>query len=147
MNELYDLIKRSEGCHERMPDGRLKAYKCPAGVWTIGWGSTGTGVTEGTTWTQQQADERMVQEADQCIKEALLLSPILKDKPYKLAAIADFIYNLGASNYSKSTLRKCVNNQDWVGAMSELRKWVNGGGKKLPGLVKRRDAEVELMRR
>ena len=138
--ELYKLIKRFEGCH-------LKAYLCPAGVWTIGWGSTGPGIVKGTVWTQAQADARLEQDALVYATGAANLSPVLLFDDNKLCAIADFCYNLGVSRYKISTLRKMVNAGDWDGAMVEMMKWVRGGGRVLPGLVKRCQARVELLRR
>lgn len=63
----------------------------------------------------------------------------------RLAAIADFAYNLGLERLKYSTLRKRVVSEDWAAVKQELVKWVNGGGKKLPGLVLRRDAEAKLL--
>lgn len=63
----------------------------------------------------------------------------------KLAAIVDFTFNLGAGRLQTSTLRRRVNQRDWVAAGQELRRWVYGGGKVLPGLVARRAAEVSLL--
>jgi len=60
-------------------------------------------------------------------------------------AIVDFTFNLGAGRLQTSTLRRRVNQRDWTAAGSELRRWVHGGGKVLPGLVTRREAEVRLM--
>ena len=51
------LIKRWEGCV-------LRAYKCPAGVWTIGWGATGPDIVEGLRWTQAQADDRLARDVE-----------------------------------------------------------------------------------
>lgn len=135
---LLALIRRFEGC-------RLKAYRCPAGVWTIGWGATGVGVTEGVVWSQQRADFRLQMDAEKYVLVALKLSPILAQDANKLAAVADFIYNLGAARYKASTLRSKVNAGDWPAAAKELSKWVWGGGKKLPGLVARRAAEAQLI--
>lgn len=67
--------------------------------------------------------------------------------PAKLAAIVDFAYNLGVGRLQASTLRRRINTQNWSEVVYELRKWVFGGGKKLPGLVIRREAEVELIKR
>ncbi len=64
----------------------------------------------------------------------------------RLAAIVDFTFNLGAGRLQTSTLRRRVNQRDWSAAASELRRWVDGGGKVLPGLAARREAEVALLR-
>jgi lysozyme len=63
----------------------------------------------------------------------------------RLAAIVDFTFNLGAGRLQTSTLRRRVNQRDWVAAASELRRWVYGGGRVLPGLVTRREAEALLL--
>jgi lysozyme len=63
----------------------------------------------------------------------------------RLAAIVDFTFNLGAGRLQTSTLRRRVNQRDWTAAGQELRRWVYGGGKVLPGLVTRREAEVALI--
>ena len=63
----------------------------------------------------------------------------------RLAAIIDFTFNLGAGRLQTSTLRRRINQRDWIAAGQELRRWVYGGGKVLPGLVARREAEVELL--
>ena len=65
----------------------------------------------------------------------------------RLAAIVDFTFNLGAGRLQTSTLRRRVNQRDWIAAGQELRRWVYGGGKVLPGLVKRRDEEVAWLLR
>lgn len=139
MNILYGLIRRFEGL-------RLKAYLCPAGVWTLGYGSTGSDIKPGMTWTKEQAEERMRQDAHVFAGAAIKLCPVLPlHGEAKTAAIADFAYNLGATRLAGSTLRRKVNAQDWPAAQRELRKWVFGGGKKLPGLVIRREAECRLL--
>lgn len=63
------------------------------------------------------------------------------------ASIVDFTFNLGAGRLQTSTLRRRINQQDWSSAAKELRRWVYGGGKVLPGLVTRREADVALLLR
>lgn len=133
---LVSLIKRFEGI-------RLKAYLCPAGVWTIGWGSTGKGIVKGLTWTKQQADERMLKDADTYLLATKNLCPKIAGEIH--GSIADFTYNLGATRLAGSTLRRKLNKGDFNGAATELQKWVWAGGKKLPGLVARRKAEAQLI--
>lgn len=72
-------------------------------------------------------------------------SPSLVAYPKALAAMTDFAYNFGVARYRSSTLRKRINVQDWDGAKIELMKWVRGGKKILPGLVRRRKAEAALL--
>ena len=75
----------------------------------------------------------------------LKASPRLIATPRALAAMTDFAYNLGVARYRASALRKRVDVADWEGAKTELAKWVRGGGKVLPGLVRRRKAEAALL--
>lgn len=147
MKALLELIKKYEGCHKRQADGTLIAYKCPAGVWTIGWGSTGRYIREGTVWTQEKADERLAKDAQVAIDAALKASPILAGKEFKLAAIADFIYNLGIGNYQSSTLKKRIDAGDWISAVHEIKRWNKAGGKVLAGLTKRREDEAQLLQK
>jgi len=62
-----------------------------------------------------------------------------------LAGRLHFTFNLGAGRLQTSTLRRRVNQRDWDAAGKELRRWIYGGGKILPGLVARREAEVMLL--
>ena len=136
---LLDLIKQFEGC-------KLTAYKCPAGVWTIGYGATGAGIKEGTVWTQRQANEALLETALNCLHTAIRLSPTLRDESiYKQASIADFIYNLGAGNYLKSSLKLRVDQSNWVNSVHEIKKWDKVKGVPLKGLTKRRAREAELI--
>lgn len=136
---LTKLIRESEGCE-------LKAYRCPAGIWTIGYGVTGERIYRGLIWTQEKAESKLLEIADLVLKSATLTSPVLLNgSPQRLAAIADFIFNLGIGSYRKSTLRKKVDVEDWKAAQTEIVKWVRGGGKVLPGLVKRRAKEADLL--
>ena len=139
MNLLLDLIRRFEGL-------RLQAYRCPAGVWTIGYGSTGPDIVPGLVWTLEQAEQRLQAQAQAFVSGTIALCPRLPQlEPLKMAAIADFAYNLGLSRLAGSTLRKRVNANDWSGAADELRKWVFAGGLKLPGLVIRREIEARMV--
>jgi len=135
---LIKLIKDSEGC-------KLKSYKCPAGIWTIGYGQT-KGIKEGMVWTQQQADEDLIKTALQAFNEAIKASPILSTANMeKQTAIADFVYNLGITNYNKSTLKLRVDKGNWVSASTEIKKWNKSNGTILNGLVKRRQLEADLL--
>jgi lysozyme len=137
MKPLYDIVKHFENC-------KLKAYKCPAGVWTIGWGATGPEIVEGLTWTQQQADERLAKDLDHFTAGVLKLSPILKGQTNRLSAVTSFAYNAGLSAYQKSTMRKKIDAQDYAGAQAEFSRWTKSKGKELPGLARRRKAEADL---
>jgi len=135
---LVKLIRDSEGC-------KLTAYKCPAGIWTIGYGQT-KGVKEGMVWTQQQADEDLLETAWEVLNQALNASFVLKKATsQRQAAIADFIYNLGIGNYNSSTLKKYIDKENWASAYTEIKKWNKAGGKVLKGLTIRREREASLL--
>jgi lysozyme len=141
---LIDLIKEFEGC-------KLQAYRCPAGIPTIGWGFT-QGVRMGDTCTQEEADERLLEEAEQYLATAFRLSPRLRSAtPGQQAAIADFIYNCGEGNYKSSTLKRNVDVGDFNEAKHSIKMWGKATdpktGKKitLPGLVRRRQKEADLL--
>lgn len=138
LDQLYILIRRFEGC-------RLMPYICPAGVWTCGWGSTGPDVVPGVPWTQERADKRLQMDAEKFARATRALCPFLDGD--QLCAIADFAYNLGTGRLKSSTLRRKLNAGDIDGAANELRKWVNGGGRRLPGLVLRREVERSMLLR
>lgn len=136
---LLPLIKAAEGC-------KLTAYQCPAGVWTIGWGQTGEDICKGLVWTQSYADERLKTEAIATIEQVLEASPSLaQESSGRVAALADFVYNLGISQYRSSTLKKRVDAQAWTEVPKELLRWNRCKGKVLPGLTKRRQAECALI--
>ena len=82
------------------------------------------------------------------LNATLRYCPVLATEPEKrLAAIVDFTFNLGAGRLQTSTLRRRINQRDWHSAGQELRRWVYGGGKVLPGLVTRREAEATCLLR
>jgi len=140
-----ELCKRFEGF-------RSKPYLCPAGVPTIGYGSTyypgGKKVTlDDAPISNEEAEKLLKHEINETYLPATLrLCPVLADHHQRLNAIVDFCYNLGAGNLQRSTLRRRINAQDWQGAEDELRKWVKAGGIVLPGLVARREAEIVFMK-
>jgi lysozyme len=132
-----DLIKEFEGC-------RLEAYLCPAGVWTIGWGRT-KGVYPHQTCTQQEADNWLKEDLwtyEDCVSR--LINVTLTDNEY--AALVSFAYNCGCGALQDSTMRRRLNAGEDKETVfrQELPKWVRGGGQVLPGLVRRRNAEIAL---
>lgn len=145
-----DLVKRWEGLHKLGSDGLYHPYLCPANVWTIGYGSTrgfdGSPIRKDTkAVTAEEAEQLMLKELRTCVTAALRYSPVLISYEEALGAIASFIFNLGASSYYRSTLRRRINEEDWESAKSEIRKWIWGGGKQLPGLILRRNAEASYL--
>lgn len=133
---LKSLIRLFEGL-------RLRAYPCPAGVWTAMYGATGPDIKPGMMFSVGQAEVRLGRDAGIAMRATMKLCPGLAGP--QLAAIADFTYNLGATRLAGSTLRRRVNAGDIHGAYLELQKWVFGGGRKLPGLIRRRQAEGNLL--
>jgi lysozyme len=130
-----------------------KPYICPAGYPTIGYGTVykpdGTKVTmQDAPISRELANEWLMRELrNNYMAGVLKASPILIRNQRLLAAITDFAYNLGVGRYRASTLKRRVDANDLLGVETELRKWIRGGGKVLPGLVKRRQAEIDLFRK
>ena len=141
------LIQKWEGCAKRRADGRFEAYPDPgtgADPWTIGWGSTGPDIKPGLIWTQAQCDERFLKDLGRFVRG---VARAIGDAPTTQAqfdAMVSFHYNTGA--ISKATLTKKHLAGDRAGAAAEFAKWVNAGGRKLTGLVKRRAEEAALYR-
>lgn len=130
---------------------RLKPYKCPAGVPTIGIGAT---IYEnGTKVTMKDApisEARAVELTKNLLRESYLkpvarLSPNLTELPTTWGAIGSFAYNLGVQAYAKSTLREMIEEENWTAAKAEIKRWTRSKGAVLPGLVKRRAAEAEYL--
>ena len=130
-----DLIKKYEGL-------RLEAYKCPAGVWTIGYGHT-KGVVKGTKITKEEAEQLLKQ--DVSIVELQVVNTVGKLKACKIDALVSFAYNVGVAAFRRSTLcRKVKANSDDPAIRNEFMKWIYAGGKKLQGLERRRKEEAEM---
>lgn len=130
-----DLIKKYEGL-------RLEAYKCPAGVWTIGYGHT-KGVYKGMSITKEEAEKLLKQ--DVSVFELQVINTVGKLSDCKIDALVSFAYNVGIAAFRNSTLcRKVKANSDDPAIRNEFGKWVYAGSKKLQGLVKRRAEEAEM---
>lgn len=134
------LMRRFEGFYSR-------PYLCPAGVPTIGFGATyyldGKPVKLTDPAISRTTAETMLKHMVMrtYLPAVLKLCPGIDD-PYRLAAIIDFCFNLGAGKLQASNLRRRINRGEWDMVPVELRKWVRGGGKVLKGLVLRREAEI-----
>ncbi len=148
-----DLVQAAElvaALCRRFEGFRPRAYLCPAGVATIGYGATtyldGRPVRLGDPPLSREAAERLLlgQIERVYLPGARVLCPGLPAGP--LAAVTDFAFNLGLSRLKGSTLRRRLLAGDMAGAASELRKWTRAGGRVLPGLVLRREAEAALLR-
>ena len=136
----YDLIKSFEGLE-------TSAYKDSAGIWTIGYGTikypNGTRVAGGDKITQAQAQSYL--ESDSKWVDACLDKHIkVKVSQRQFDALASFVYNVGETAFSTSTLLKKLNAGDFKGAGDQFDVWVNAGGRKVQGLVNRRAKEKAL---
>jgi lysozyme len=138
------VIAYYEGCAARVPaTGLFVPYLCPAGYWTIGYGRLVP--REHPPITHGEAREFLKTDTVRHLRMAIELSPVLARYPQRFAAITSFVFNLGPGNYRASTLRRCVNAEDWPGARVQILRWVRGGGRVLPGLVRRREAEAAML--
>jgi lysozyme len=143
-----ELAKRFEGfCRVPKSDPtHAYPYVCPAGFWTIGYGHLCD--SKHPPITQVEAEAYLAQDMATALSATLRMCPVLAgESEARLAAIVDFTFNLGAGRLQTSTLRRRVNQRSWSDAATELARWVYGGGKVLPGLVVRRNAEASLLLR
>ena len=145
-NELAaELCRRYEGY-------RAKPYLCPAGVPTIGYGSTYYADKRKVTLEDSPMDEPtarallMIELEHTYLPRVLRNCPILATNVRKCNAVVDFAYNLGTGRLQTSTLKRKINAQDWEGAAEAFMSWTKAGGKEVAGLVKRRKAEVALFK-
>ena len=130
-----ELLKRAEGL-------RLTAYKDPVGIWTIGYGST-RNVKPGMRISAEEAEQLLKMDLWRFEKAVQVLTKVpLTDNQF--SALVSFAYNIGENALAKSTLLRKLNAGDYQGAAKEFRRWVKAGGITLPGLVRRREAEMQL---
>jgi lysozyme len=132
-----DLIKKFEGL-------RLESYKCPAGLWTIGYGNTqwenGIKVKENQVIDIQRAEKLLTFWVSKYADRITV-----KCNQNQFDALVSFAYNVGIGNFDSSTLKKkVIANPNDPTIRDEFMKWVNSRGKQLAGLVKRREAEANL---
>lgn len=141
-----ELIKKFEGLHKLRKDGMVVPYLDPVGILTIGYGHTnhqGRKFDKFTVWTKQEAEEALREDLKihEDIVKSLVKVPITQGQ---FDALVSFCFNLGGGNLSRSTLLRKLNAGDYLGAANEFPRWNRAGGKILPGLVKRREAEKNL---
>lgn len=138
-NEGLDFIKGVEGVE-------YKAYQDTGGVWTIGVGHTGPDVFEG-----QIADKAQVMQwlADDVVEAEDAVNRLVKVplSQSQFDALVSFVFNLGEGQFSRSTLLRKLNANDYDGARKEFKRWVYDNGRMLAGLVKRRYGEAEMFGR
>ena len=129
------LIKSFEGYS-------ADAYKCPAGVWTVGWGSTGPNIVKGTKVTVGQAEALL---ANSLVKfEQAVTKYAGAAHQNQFDAMVSLCYNIGPGNFAKSSVARLHKAGQYTGAASAFLLWNKAGGKILSGLVKRRKAERNL---
>ena len=130
-----DLIKRWEGFRDR-------AYLCPGNVWTIGYGHT-KNVYQGMCISKEQA-EQLLREDLKHFEASVIQLVTVKLNQAQFDALVSFTFNVGVYAFKKSTLLRLVNQENFLEAANQFDRWVNANGKKLPGLVKRREEEKQL---
>ena len=139
-----ELCRRYEGY-------RAKPYLCPAGVPTIGYGSTYYADKRKVTLEDPPMEEGaarallMVELEHTYLPGVLRNCPVLATNERRCNAIVDYAYNLGVGRLQTSTLKRKINAQDWDGVQEQLMLWTKGGCKVLPGLVARSKAECLLV--
>lgn len=156
-NKGLDLIKLAEGYHQKQKDGSCKAYLCPAGVPTCGWGST-VGVTLHTHWTVEEAADALRQEMATHETSVMKMVKVPLNQ-HQFDALVSLSYNIGATRLKKSTLLRHLNDGDYARAASHfadfkyakvsgdtarLYRVKDGTSVALAGLVTRRAAEAQL---
>lgn len=135
-----ELIKEFEGL-------RLEAYKCPAGVWTIGYGHTSAAgppaVTSGMKITADEAADILVVDL---VKYETAVMNALKRSPNEnqFSAMVSLCYNIGPKAFATSTVVRKFNAGDVEGAAAAFRLWKKSKGEVLTGLVRRRQVEIDL---
>jgi len=130
------LIKEFEGL-------RLKAYRCPAKVWTIGYGWT-IGVKPGMVWTREKAESMLIEGVKPYARAVAEAIGNAKTNQNQFDALASFCYNAGPGNLRKSSMLRLHKAGKYQQAGDAFMSWVRGGGKVLPGLVRRRKHERAL---
>lgn len=141
-----ELVKRFEGLHRVQPDGSISSYRCPAGKWTVGYGST-KAVRSGMKITREEAEDlllRDLREFEAVVKRNVLV-PLSQ---YQFDALVSWAFNLGEGNLQSSTMLKKLNKGDYQSIPEQMIRWnkarVDGSLMVLPGLTRSRAAEAAL---
>lgn len=156
-----DLMHRFEGCRNR-------PYLCPAHIWTIGYGHVlyqeqirlpmvakeGQSTTirkelplrqeDNRVWSKEEIEKLFEDDVNLFERGVLRLAPALSNHQGAFDACVSFAFNAGLGNFQRSTIRMKINRGEWKDAAEAFMQWTKGGGRELPGLVKRRKAEVAL---
>jgi len=129
------LIKKFEGC-------KLESYKCAAGVWTIGYGST-KGIKEGMSISQEEADNLLLEDVA-VFEDNVLDAVTMPLSQHQFDALVSWTFNLGGANLKASTMLKKLNAGEYEEVPAQMKRWNKAGGKVLQGLIRRREAEALL---
>ena len=147
---------------------RNRPYLCPAHIWTIGYGHVlyqeqirlpvvrkegYTGMIrneyplrpeDNRVWTKEEIDELFRRDVQTFERGVLRLVPTVSGRQGSFDALVSFAFNAGLGNLQRSQIRMRANREDWQGAAEAFMAWTRGGGRVLPGLVRRREAEIAL---
>ena len=156
-----DLMHQWEGY-------RTKPYLCPAHIWTIGYGhvlyqeqirlpvvrvNDYTGMIrkemplkpeDNRVWTKEEIEKLFQDDVGPTERGVLRLAPALSGRQGAFDACVSFAFNAGVGAFQRSSIRMKINRGEWKDAAEAFMQWTKGGGRELPGLVKRRKAEVAL---
>jgi lysozyme len=168
LGQEVKLSKAGEDLMHRYEGFRNKPYLCPAHIWTIGYGHVlyqeqirlpvvrkegYTGMIrkeyplspeDSRVWSKEEINELFRVDVESFERGVLRLVPGCVSRQGSFDALVSISYNFGLGNLQRSTIRMRANRGDWEGAADAFRVWTKGGGKVLPGLVKRRQAEIAL---
>jgi lysozyme len=172
MGQKVKLSKAGEELMHRYEGFRNKPYLCPAHIWTIGYGHVlyqeqirlpmvrppdkttadipmirkemALKLEDFRVWSKEEIDELFRADVESFERGVLRLVPGVVGRQGSFDALVSFAFNAGLGNLQRSTIRMKANRGDWEGAAEAFMAWTKGGGKVLPGLVKRRQAEIEL---
>lgn len=134
-NKGLRLIQAFEGC-------KLKAYRCPAGVLTIGYGHTGDKVFEGMVITESRAEELLAQDLEWAERAVIRACNPLPLTQGQFDALVSLVFNIGETAFVRSTLLRRL--RQGFTAAEEFLRWDKVNGKPLAGLARRREAEKAL---
>jgi len=134
-NEGLSLIKKFEGCE-------LNAYKCAAGVPTIGYGST-HGIEMGMSISKARAEELLLEDIAK-FEEHVKNNVKVPLNQNQFDSMVSWTFNLGGGNLKSSTLLKVLNGSDYTDVPNQIKRWNKANGKVLEGLIRRREAEALL---
>jgi lysozyme len=169
VEQKVKLSKAGEDLMHKYEGFRSRPYLCPAHIWTIGYGHVlyqeqirlpvvrvegketpmirkemPLKPEDNRVWTKTEIDELFRTDVGTFERGVLRLVPGVVGRQGSFDALVSISFNFGLGNLQRSTIRMRANRGDWDGAAESFRVWTKGGGKVLPGLVKRREAEIAL---